>query len=255
MVISKKSSLLALTAMAIIALSAAPALALVIYSDDFTGITGTAVGGGWSAASGAPLISQAPLSPNQQFLGTDQNLGISNNTMTLNLSGLSGYTSATVSFDLYIIHSWDGNNTSLDGSTPRGPDTWQLVIGGTTYVDTTFSNVTTISGYNQSYSTTNPIGSGYFAPKTGSVATGSLTYDNYLGQYGTDTTYHFSFNVPLTGDTLAIMFIGGPTQPIADESWGLDNVKVNAVPLPASILFLGSGLLGLGAVGWRRKRA
>ena len=35
----------------------------------------------------------------------------------------------------------------------------------------------------------------------------------------------------------------------------LDNVSVNSVPIPPSAFLLGSGLLGLGLLGWRRKRS
>ena len=36
--------------------------------------------------------------------------------------------------------------------------------------------------------------------------------------------------------------------------WGLDDVDVSLVPLPAALPLLASGLLGLGAVGWRRRK-
>jgi hypothetical protein len=240
---------------------ACPAVAVQVYFNDFS----SSVGPGWTTLFNTPLlITTAPQSPYQKFLGTDKNLGISQNIVTFTQNGFNTYmaqglTWAKVEFDLYIIHSWDGNNTSTDdNSIPRGPDTWALQIDGKYYVNTTFSNIPTNvipTGYEQSYSSATPIGTFSNPPKTGSVATSSLTYDNYLGQYGTDTTYNFAFTVPLSGDKLVINFIGFPTQAISDESWGLDNVRVSAIPIPASAFLLGSGLIGLGLLGWRRKRS
>jgi hypothetical protein len=34
----------------------------------------------------------------------------------------------------------------------------------------------------------------------------------------------------------------------------IDNISVNPLPLPPAVLLLGTGLLGLGAAGWRRRR-
>jgi hypothetical protein len=38
------------------------------------------------------------------------------------------------------------------------------------------------------------------------------------------------------------------------DTVGLDNVRLQVVPLPGSLLLFGTGFLGLGLVGWRRKR-
>ena len=249
----KRSILKVLMVVAVLALGAVFSLpaaqASVVYGlDTFTSAT---IDSGWSASTGIPVQTTAPLTPWEQFLGTDSLNGISSNTLTLGLTGLPSHTGLKVEFDLYIIRSWDGNNISLDGSTPRGPDGWKFAVDAQTpLVDTTFSNVTQ-TGYNQSYSLTNLVGWGDYAPQTGASGVNTLTYADY---FGTNAVYHFEFNIPHTLGSVSLAFTGSPTQSITDESWGLDNVKVTAVPLPPTALLLGSGLLGLVGLGWRRRK-
>ena len=69
-------------------------------------------------------------SPNgRHFLGE-----FGNQKVSLTLKGLPAHNIVTVQFDLYIIETWDGNNSSF------GPDVWRLdVDGGPTLLHTTFS--------------------------------------------------------------------------------------------------------------------
>src|SRR5215471_15521432 len=77
---------------------------------------------------GGPLLVAAPPYDPQHFVRVDE-------TVTLTLRNLKPHTMLTVAFDLYILKSWDGNNAIY------GPDRWSLrVQGGTTLLDTSFSN-------------------------------------------------------------------------------------------------------------------
>jgi hypothetical protein len=143
-------------------------------------------------------------------------------TVVLTLKDLGTHTRASVSFDLYVLKSWDGN------SRPYGPDRFQVrVVDGPVLLDTTFSNNPKVQedGSYQCYpgssaeAANNP-------PQTGAVSTGTLGYNNFFK----DSVYHLSFEFPHTEPTLSLefgssLFEGkGP----ADESWGLDNVVVSA---------------------------
>src|SRR5215470_94662 len=63
---------------------------------------------------GSAIVSAPPYDP-QHFVRMDE-------TVTLTLRDLRSHTLATVAFDLYILKSWDGNNTNY------GPDRWSLSV-------------------------------------------------------------------------------------------------------------------------------
>jgi hypothetical protein len=138
-------------------------------------------------------------------------------TIRLTLRDLPPHSTLKVSFDLYVLKSWDGNS-------PRyGPDRWSLdVAGGPVLLDTTFSDNPKVSteGSDQDYpKPASP-------PRTGAAVTNSLGY-RFFG----DSTYPLAFTFAhdakeLTLNFRSSLFEGKGT---ADESWGLDNIRVTAV--------------------------
>lgn len=128
----------------------------------------------------------------------------------------------TVSFNLFIIQSWDGHG-DFDGAT--GPDVWQLAVkDGPTLLLTTFAtHAPRLQAYPNWY-----IAQGdppLYAPHTGAAEVDTLGYPDYG-----DAVYYMSFTFPHTGGELVLRFSGSNLQEIGDESWGLDNVLVNCPP-------------------------
>jgi len=159
---------------------------------------------------GGPVIVAAPPYDPQHFVRVSE-------TVTLTLTNLKPHSLVTVSFDLYVLKSWDGNNPNY------GPDRWSLNVGGgATLLDTTFSNNLKTGVYDsspQNFPTSNSL------PQTSAAAVNSLGYSFYG-----DVIYHLTFTFPHAGDTLVLnfsssMFEGKGTD---DESWGLDNVRVSS---------------------------
>lgn len=206
------------------------ASATPIYFNDFQ----SSVGSEWSHTT----ISSAP---NPDYNNTRLFLGeFGNDSVSLMLSDMPVHTQLSLSFDLYLIRSWDGNATDF------GPDTWQLSVdGGPVLLSETFSN-----GHptGQSYSDSGIAGN--YAPMTGADEQYSLGYffdDIPNGTYeAMDSVYNFSFQFGHTSADIALLFSGLGLQPLEDESWGIDNVRletvVTTVPLPGALLLLLSGL-------------
>ncbi len=176
---------------------------------------------------GGPVIVAAPPHDPQHFVRV-------NETITLTLKNLKPHSLANVTFDLYILKSWDGNNPNY------GPDRWSLSVdGGPTLLDTTFSNNFKTAPYDlspQNYPTPNS------NPQMSAVAVNSLGYTFYG-----DSVYRLTFSFAHAGDTLILHFSSSMFEGkgIGDESWGLDNVRVSTNednPVAVSSAAAGIGL-------------
>jgi hypothetical protein len=219
--------------------------AIVVYANDFQ----TSVGWEWSD----PVLSSTPLPEDgsRRFLGQfgPPDGGFSGTSdVTLTLGDLPPHDSLTVSFDLYIMQSWDGNFPSgLPNA--HGPDIWEVSIsGGPSFLYTTFNNQpfyleTQYPYQSQSFSgledglpdtytgdiETTPT----YPGQTGAVEAGTLGYTTEFPDVGTqptDSVYHLSFSTPHTLSAVEFVFssnvIGYAGDPPDPERWGLDNVVV-----------------------------
>jgi len=105
-----------------------PANAATVYFNDFQ----TAVVSGWSTAATNGI--QITSAPNPDYDGNRLFLGqYGNDTLTLSLGALPVHSTATVSFSLYLIGSWDGNDTSLVNGDPPGSGHLEPGRGGRSY--------------------------------------------------------------------------------------------------------------------------
>ena len=256
--------------MLLIAALTTPALAADVYFNNFNGPVGstypewTSAGytnsanqiGTVAAGSGLQTVATvASANGKQRFLGEfggpaivtqppydPQHFVRVNETVTLTLRDLKPHTLVMVSFDLYVLKSWDGNNPNY------GPDRWSLrARGGPTLLDTTFSNNPKTGAYDlslQNYPIANS------TMQTGAAAVNTLGYTFYG-----DSIYHLTFTFAHNGDGMALdfsssMFEGKGTD---DESWGLDNVRVSTnadgpVAGSAAAPAIGLAQQGLGSI-------
>lgn len=192
----------------ILAAGAALCTAQTVYYNDFE----SGAGPEWSNTA----VDVSPVG-NRHFLGR-----FCNQSATLTLRDLPVHTQVTVSFDLYIIGSWDGN-----GDACCGPDVWHIgLYGYGALARTTFSN-TGNSGNRQSYPGHYP-GDDYPA-ETGAVSTDTLGYPNEG-----DAVYHMSVSFLHTGSSFSLSFDAANLEGVEWESWGLDNVRVQVAAYPTA---------------------
>jgi len=179
---------------------------VVLYANDFENV----IGPEWNVTG---PIATTPASA-RKFLGE-----FGNETVTLQLAGLPPHTQIKVSFDLFILKSWDGNRTDF------GPDRWMLAVrDGATLVDTTFAQY---ADGTQAFP--GSVGASY-AGLTGAIERGTLGY--VFGGVQTDSVYRLSATFDHTAASVTLDFRGLNLQEIGDESWGLDNVRVEAIHVP-----------------------
>ena len=156
---------------------------LFTFEDDFEG--------GPSDSWNHGTINTDHLDAFTKFLGR-----FSNQTVSLTLNNLPTHSEVKLQFDLYLLDSWDGDDTGC-----CGPDSFRVGFGSsrTNLLDKTFGGDQAPCdqlGFNLGFCDT--------------------IYKN-LGS---------GFSFPHTGDSLTLSFSAKGLQDLDDESWGIDNVKV-----------------------------
>jgi hypothetical protein len=184
-----------------------PAKGEVVYSTDFQGPLGKQ----WSAIRAASSPKGG-----RTFLGQ-----FGSETVSLTLKDLPAHTYVRVSFDLLIINTWDGSHEG------NGPDHWQLSVkDGPQLIHTTFSIAANWPSHNQAFPDIYPFGS--HSGRLGAAAEDSLGYQN-------DLVYNLSVVFPHREKLLDLGFSAANLQDVSDESWGLDNVKVEVFAEPPAV--------------------
>ncbi len=147
-------------------------------------------------------------------------------SVRLSLDGLPPHARTRITFDLYIIQSWDGNSPG------DGPDVLEVRVDrGPRLLYSSFSN----QGPSQQQSYPGTYGVDAVPAQTGSAAVNTLGYS-----FGTpmDSTYHITRTFAHQDKSLTLVFSGLNLQGVADESWGLNNVKVEVLDAPREHLEL-----------------
>jgi hypothetical protein len=135
--------------------------------------------------------------------------------VSLSLRNLPEHTALKISFDLYILKSWDGVSPAY------GPDRWSLAVAnGPVLFDATFSNNPKVKaeGSYQGYPHPESL------PRSGAASTNTLGFDTFFG----DSIYHFDVTFAHSDRSLTLNFSSSlfEGEGMDDESWGVDNVRI-----------------------------
>ena len=197
---------------------AASAQAVGIYTKNFES---NVVGVEWTTNTGSLVVDTAP--GGQKILGADDGLaeGLSNQNVTLALTGLGPHSSATISFDFIAIDS-------LDNVEPFTV----AVDAGTVFGAITFIN--RISG---------PTGSSDPADTGTPISTDTHAFPPVNSLSRSDAVYRISFEVPHAAASIDVTFAMSGMQGILDESWSLDNIQIETAEVPPVPAMTWYGLL------------
>jgi len=176
---------------------------MVVVDEDFE----KGADGGWSSDQ----RSTTPMG-NRGFLGE-----FGNQRVTFEAHDLPAHSQVTISFDLFIIRSWDGNNQV------EGPDQWWMELDGVKLLDTTFSNWPN-DLWQQAYPGNYPAAN--FPAQTGAEEVNSLGYLYGSDWLEMDAVYHIEMTLGHNSDDLLVALEGLGLSGLSEESWGVDNFKI-----------------------------
>ncbi len=190
----------------------------------------------------------AGLGPTGNQFGGNFLRSATGNTVTLSLSNLPQHDTISLEFLFAAIDSLDGT-----GTFPAG-DYFRIVFDGTILFSESFANA--LPDQIQSY-----------VPPAGVELARRVDLGfQGPGGYYTDSAYNLGadprfLNFTHTGSSAQIDFyiFGEGNQSLDDESWAMDSLRVSAttqaVPVPAAVWLLGSGMLGMIGLARRKQKA
>ncbi|MFT3987379.1 hypothetical protein [Aestuariivirga sp.] len=218
----KKIRLIALSVAAFV-LAQAPAHAVPVYSTDFSTTPYT----GWTV-SGSSTNQTGVLGGINNTSG-----GTSSATLTFNSATA---TVAVLKFDLIGFGTLDGYFTD-SASRSAYTDIFSVSSAGTTIF--------------QGALDTGWAGTDNITLNTSGAIVSALTGTHDSSGSGTRTITMF---INLVAGTNTLKFVYANLESFSNEQWGLDNLSITAVPLPASLPLLGGALLGIGGLSRMRNR-
>lgn len=224
----------ALLATATLAAAALPASAQLVYSNDFDAPAFTAggVGATWTGPGGLKSTI-APYTGYGQFWSTDNAV----QATSLTLTNLPAHTAIDIDFTAIFLDSWDSTNGS------PAPDWYQVWIDG---------NLVGQYTYNNASGSVASIGGGSVVAQYVQFDT-AIFYSDSVVDFSGDATYSFAHTA--SSITFQIKAGGNGWQGGADESLGIDNIRVvlTPVPEPGTWALLAAGLGIVGGIARRRR--
>ena len=227
-----------------LALGAMNAPANVVYFNDFDGGETFAAGvsGGFAGAGAVESVQNYDTLAPAFSGGFLRNIEPGNPAAasTLSLSGLAPNAPGTVQFSLAIIDSWDGS--SFPPNQSQAPDFFNVRINGSTVFSETFTNLSVFNA-TQSY-----VGPALAQEVQLGFEAGASRLDSaYLLSVSGISDGSGNFNIDFFASGAGWHASVGSTE----ETWAVDNISVNNVPLPAAGYLL---TIGLAALTCRHRR-
>ena len=175
------------------------------------------------------MLSTTPVGA-RQFLETASTA--QTRTISLDVDNLPAHQQLTISFDLFIIRSWDGN-TGFYAPVGRsiGPDYWGFTGGTAADQDVLYAEQTFCTLQESPWNFTQSAG----VPDEQDTLGYFFTDSN--GTFAVDMVYHIERTLAHTDASALFNFTGRTEGSGGGESWGLDNVQLIAtdVPEPAGL--------------------